>query len=374
LSLVDSLVINGEVLYFIRIYADAPSYEPVAAPGEGIACVDDVGRFMEVLETEILVYRQRRLLPIAIGMTRFLLYMSREDGLWYNFIYEDGSINRTHRNSRAEFGWWAVRGLRGLAAAENILVNYPEYGLLLTAVEKRIRSADSHIEAAVQKYPRRNMTSLGPRPAWLVKDAPDMNSELLLALTKLQETGKFNYSDAIRRLSKGLIAYQYRVPDHDLDGMYFSWDSLWHNWGNNQALALLEAYEITGNDTLLLSVRRWADGFVLFVLENNFPQRITVADNGSYSVTMFPQIAYGINSMYRGLKTLAEITENKQYAERAERVFQWYKGQNVAGKAMYQPATGRCYDGINSAVSINMNAGAESTIESLLSIQKRGYY
>ena len=374
LSLVDSIEVDGEVLYFIWIYADAPSYKPVAAPGEGIACVDDVGRFMEVLETEILTYQRRELLPIAVGMTRFLLYMSREDGLWYNFIYQDGSINRTHQNSKAEFGWWAIRGLRGLAAADKILTGSPEHKSLLTAVEERIRTADRHIEAALHNYPEQIMTSLGLRPKWLVKNAPDMNSELLLALTKLQESGKFDYRDEIRKIARGLIAYQYRFPKHDLNGMYFCWDSLWHNWGNNQTLALLEAYKITENDTLLLSVREWADGFVPFVLENNFPQRITIAGNGSYSVTMFPQIAYGINSMYRALNTLAGLTGDRQYAKKAERVFRWYKGGNVAGKAMYQSETGRCYDGINSAVSINMNSGAESTLECLLSIQKRGFY
>ena len=36
---------------------------------------------------------------------------------------------------------------------------------------------------------------------------------------------------------------------------------------------------------------------------------------------------------------------------------------------MYDPATGRCYDGINSPVDINRNSGAESTIEALLALQ-----
>lgn len=44
---------------------------------------------------------------------------------------------------------------------------------------------------------------------------------------------------------------------------------------------------------------------------------------------------------------------------------------------MFDISTGRGFDGINSAAEINRNAGAESTIESLLAIQaleKHGLY
>jgi hypothetical protein len=35
---------------------------------------------------------------------------------------------------------------------------------------------------------------------------------------------------------------------------------------------------------------------------------------------------------------------------------------------MYHPENGRCYDGINADGSINLNSGAESTIEALLAL------
>ena len=41
---------------------------------------------------------------------------------------------------------------------------------------------------------------------------------------------------------------------------------------------------------------------------------------------------------------------------------------------MYNPADGICYDGINSGNEINLNSGAESTIEALLSMQMLEYY
>lgn len=372
LSLVDSLSINDQIIYFIHIYAEAPDYQPVEAKGEGISCVDDVGRFMEVLETEILVYNDKRLIPIAIGMTNFLIYMSRDDGLWYNFLLHDGKINKTHQNSVAEFGWWAIRGLRGLAAAYCIFKESPKDSVLLEKITNRIKSADSHIQEALQKYPSRNITPLGQRPAWLVKDVPDINSELLIALTKLHRTEDFDYSEAIQKISKGLIEYQYCAKNHDLDGMYFCWKNIWHNWGNNQAYALLEAFKITGDSTLFYSVKTWADSFIPFLIENNLPRKITLNLKQTYKKVDFPQIAYGVNSLYRGMKSFADITDSNIYKENAESVFGWFTGQNMARIPMYDPETGRCFDGINGDLSVNLNSGAESTIECLLAILKRG--
>jgi hypothetical protein len=36
---------------------------------------------------------------------------------------------------------------------------------------------------------------------------------------------------------------------------------------------------------------------------------------------------------------------------------------------MYNPQTGRCFDGINDKTTINKNSGAESTIEALLTLE-----
>lgn len=374
LSLVDSVKVNGETLCFIHIYADAPDYKPFEAPGEGVSCVDDVGRFMEVLETEICRYGNTGLLPLAMDMTRFLLYMSRDDGLWYNFIYAGGKINTEFRTSVAEFQWWAVRGLRGLAAVFEIMQQHPIDSELEKAVVRRIHSMDSHLDSILLNYPQRMKTALGLRPKWLVKNAPDINSELLLVLTKVHGKADFDYKDEIRKIADGLMDFQYLNDDSPLNGMYFCWQNIWHNWGNNQSTALLKAYQITKDKRYLASVRLWADNFVPFLLKNNLPWEITAAADGTFSVAAFPQIAYGIHSIYSGLELLAEITGNEFYAANAETVFTWFKGQNVADTAMYDPQSGRCFDGINGPGAVNFNSGAESTIECLLAIHKRGKF
>ena len=44
-------------------------------------------------------------------------------------------------------------------------------------------------------------------------------------------------------------------------------------------------------------------------------------------------------------------------------------GNNVAGRPLYDPETGRGYDGIDRHGEVNPHAGAESTIEALMALQ-----
>ena len=366
LSLVDSVEVNGKILKYIWIYADAPSYKPVPATGEGITCVDDVGRFLEVLEIMILQYDHQELLPLAEGLLEFLLYMVRDDGLWYNFMLADGSINKEHKNSTASFQWWAIRGLRGLAAGYNVYNNLDLNKDLQNRIVRAIHSADQHLSKVLENYPLYYQGAFEFLPAWLLSKAPDQTSELLLVLTKLHNTGNFEYFDQIKQFSQGLLKTQFSVKDHELEGMYFCWDNVWHSWGNNHAYALVEAYKIIGEAKYLESVKLWADNFIPYLIENRFPRRITILPDQTYNVEDYPQIAYGLNSTLRGLNALARITKDPAHQVNAELVFGWFSGDNNGGLAMYDHETGRCFDGINAQSSVNKNSGAESTIECLL--------
>jgi len=373
LSLIDSVNVNGEQMYFVAIYADFPDYHPVAAKGEGIACVDDAGRFLEVLETEIVQSGNQALLPTAKGLTKFLLYMVRDDGRWYNFIDEHGQINTTHVNSRADFGWWAVRGLRGLAAAHLILRKYPEENELLKKVDQHFDVMPELMQSDLARYPQKVEGDFGPVPAWLVDSAPDVNSELLMVLCKLQRSGDFDYRKEIQLIAEGLVGYQFQRDGQPLNGMYFCWRNTWHDWGANQPTALLEAFQITGDSTLLRSVQIWADNFVPFLIAHDLPREITLKTDGSYQLVALPQIAYGMNALYSGVQTLADLSGGRRHQQNAERIFGWFSGINPAHEPMYLPQTGVTFDGIDEDKKINRNSGAESTIEGLLAHQRHYY-
>ena len=367
LSLVDSVQVDNRQLIYVHIYADYPTYEPVTAQGEGVACVDDVGRMLEVLEAEILHFGREDLIPIARGMTRFLLYLQRRDGLWYNFIFADGMINKTHQNSAAGFGWWAARGLRGLAAAYSIF-KQSEPALADTILAK-FRLSESHLNTNLAHYPDMKLTVHGLRAGWLPNEAPDQSAEFLLALVKMHHVSPLNYSNEIRILADGLLTYQYQNPEPVVDGMLFCWNNLWHNWGNLQALAILETYAIDQDSTYLNAVERWADHFLSWAADQGHFWEITATTAGAVTTVEFPQIAYGLGSSYKGISRLAAITQKPEHETLAEQFIGWFSGNNRANRMMYDPATGRCYDGIDSPDAINRNSGAESTIEALLVLQ-----
>ncbi len=367
LALLDSLEIAAQKVAFVHIYAEFPSYAPVPAPGEGISAVDDVGRLLEVLEVEVLTNGRTDLLPAVYRLTDFILAMQRDDGLWYNFIHANGAINTSHKNSVADFGWWAARGLRGLAAAYMIFrESDPPFAARLL---DRFRRADAQLQVSLTSYPALVETPYGERAGWLPYQAPDMSAEFILPLIKMQRHSELDYRRQIAQLAAGIMTYQLRDSASAADGMFYSWQNSWHNWGNLQARALLEAFEVSGDSTLLAAVERWAGGFLTWQVERGFIWGLAVSTTGELEVEEFPQIAYGLGSIYKGIRKLAAITGDSTHAELARQVLGWFSGANRGGRAMYDPATGRCYDGINGPGEVNLNSGAESTIEALQALQ-----
>ena len=289
MSLVDSVEVAGEQIMFIYIYAEAPDYKPVTATGEGITCVDDVGRLMEVLQVEIMQFGREDLVPIVAGMVRFLLYMQHEDGSWYNFMFADGSINRTHRNSLPTVGWWAARGLRGLAAAYAIFETRdpPFAETLLQQFNRTVLLLDKPLE----NYPATTQTPLGMRATWLPNNAPDQATEYLLALTRMHSYSSIDYSSQMKQLADGILTYQHNSPASAADGMFFCWENVWHGWGNLQALALVEAFKIQGDPNYLTAVQRWADGFLTWSVQGGNYWEVAISPDDSIATKQFNQIA-----------------------------------------------------------------------------------
>jgi hypothetical protein len=62
-----------------------------------------------------------------------------------------------------------------------------------------------------------------------------------------------------------------------------------------------------------------------------------------------------------------EVTGEPAYLERAQDAVAWLLGRNRLGLALYDPATGRCADGLDRH-GVSSNAGAESTICALLGL------
>ena len=107
-------------------------------------------------------------------------------------------------------------------------------------------------------------------------------------------------------------------------------------------------------------------------MNKNFIRKISFREQNNLiepiEISEFQQIAYNIRPMVMASLAAYKITGDKHFAEQAGEIARWFFGKNPANHLMYDPETGRCFDGINNSDHINKNSGAESTIEALLSL------
>jgi len=158
-------------------------------------------------------------------------------------------------------------------------------------------------------------------------------------------------------------------------GAHLSWKSIWHSWGNSQLQANAEAaiaFGIENKSGWINSAEREALGLYGRILTDGFIREFSLGEGGE--VKRFPQISYDIRTITVGLIRLFEATSDTIYAKMAGIASSWFFGNNPVEEWMYDPETGRCFDGIDDSISINRNSGAESTIEALYTILEVGQY
>ena len=129
--------------------------------------------------------------------------------------------------------------------------------------------------------------------------------------------------------------------------------------------ALAAAAEALGDKPLLATAVDDTAGFTAQLLTSTGP------DNGLLPAPIdSSQIAYGADARVQGLLAVGAATNRPGIRQLAGIAAGWFFGQNAAGAAVYDPATGVTRDGVNSDGSVNQNSGAESTIHGLLTMQQ----
>jgi hypothetical protein len=369
--LVEDVDIAGQPMAITHIYSEYPRYEWVDASGEGIAAVDDAARAALVYLDDYEHTRDSASLDKARRLLNFVFYMQAADGQFYNFILDRaGTINQTGNTSFKSSGWWASRAARALGSGYRVMRSVdPAYASQLDQAFRRIR--DVWVGEVAANYGKYDQVHGVQVPAWLIAGGSDVTSIAVLALLEYDNaTGGQDVAtrDLLAKLSEGLAAYQ----AGDDRNYPFGWhpDSAtspftWHAWGSTQVFALARAGQQLARPEWVASAQREADTFYVRLLAG---QMI-----GEWGVlpAEFPQIAYGADSLLQGLLALHQATGDDTYGKLAGLVAGWFYGNNAAGFPMYDPATGRGYDGLlgPSSFRVNLNAGAESTIEALMAIQ-----
>ncbi len=371
--LYEEIDFQGKHVAIIHIYSEYPEYGWVEARGEGIACVDDAARAAVVylrhfeLSGDTLSLRRSRML------LQFIRAMQDQDGLFYNFIFADHSINRQGRTSYKSLGWWTARGIwalgKGLQVFQKVDRSYAKQ------LQMDIKRIFVHLDTLLEHYPQIDNINGFKIPRWLLyNSAADATSELMLGLVSyFKVTGSQKVKKYLQRFAEGLRIMQLGKGGQFPYGLFLSWKNIWHGWGNSQIMALTLTGHWLHDAEILSSAQQEAGYFYPYWQRLSFPREIQFSQNDSLRISQikkFDQIAYAMRPPIVGSLRLYEITHRKKYAQLAGELATWFFGNNVAHKPMYNPATGRCYDGILSKDKINLNSGAESTIEALYAIME----
>ena len=372
--LYEEIKVNDIDMGVIHIYANYPSYNYIDDEDEGMACVDDAAR-AAIFYLESYKYNpNEESLKKHKYLTEFLLYMQADNGYFYNFIWNDYSINKEHINSVAEPNWWSWRALWALSES------YDYYKSRDSLFAKRIiYSIDKLVLNIKNEMPNEmvteNINGLDI-PTWLPnKYAADQGSVLVLGLLNYyNHTKDESIKNYLSQLCDGIIKMQINDENNKYYGAFLSWQNYWHAYGNSQSYALLKASQILNDDRILKSALIELNNFFPTVVKEGYLSAYNVLSNKekieAENITRFSQIAYNIRPMIYALCEAYKITNDQKYYSLAVNISKWFIGDNAANTVMYNSNSGIVFDGINSDKEVNMNSGAESTIEALLAIQR----
>jgi len=143
-------------------------------------------------------------------------------------------------------------------------------------------------------------------------------------------------------------------------------------WGNGQTQVLAAAGKLLHDTTMIRSAEREACGLYTRLLLDKCFIGSDIVD--SVRRIQRVHIAYDLRPMAVGSIRLYESTGKDEYLKMAGLAGSWLMGNNFAHRQMYDTATGRCYDGIRDSVTVNLNSGAESTIEGLYTLVESEQY
>jgi len=331
--------VGNKKLGVVNIYSEYPDYGYATEPAEGFACVDDAARAIILLSEHLKSGHNDDVLLRTKKLIEFVLYMQNANGYFNNFIWQDGSINTSYRTSLAEMNWWSFRALWALEVAHELVLSDRD---LASRIDDAIRNVIVNIKRDISLTDFRiEVVDTIEVPTWLPhKYAADQAAVAIIAL----------------------------LPHYKRSG-----DGQVLEIRNSQAYALLLAGEQLDQPEYTRSALIEIDYFIPYLLNSGFSDSILIKrESDGFSEikkTRFPQIPYGIRPMVYAASEAFRVTGDQRYLALSARLKSWFFGQNDAAKIIYDQDSGRTYDAIISDTEINMNSGAESTIEGLLAIQ-----
>jgi hypothetical protein len=344
--------------------------------GQGAFNADDISRAAVVYLRHWRATGSTTSRHAAYEMLRGLTYLQTAAGpnagnvvLW---MQPDGTLNRSADPpdvpdpSDSDASYWLARTIWALGEG---------YAAFRRADPAFARFLRNRIELAVGAVDRQVLDRYGdhldidgrPAPAWLIGDGADASAEAVLGLSAYVAAGGSTAARrALSRLSEGIAELRGGNARHWPMGAVRPWAlsrSVWHAWGGMAPAALARASRVLGQPRIGRGAVRDSFTFDPWLLTSGGPDNGRLPTRGDAS-----QIAYGADSRLQSLVATGRLTRRPAARGLAGIVGAWFFGANPAGEPMYDPATGRTFDGISATGEINRNSGAESTIHGLLSM------
>jgi hypothetical protein len=303
----------------VAVYASATDAIVLAreAGFEGVACVDDAARALELYCDLWAATKLEWTREWCEGLLDFVLAMQDGDGRWVNFIRDwEGTPNLDARTSVPGGDFWQARAMLALAKASRIL-------------------DDPRIAVAL----RRGLPHIVQNPA-----PADVRSLHILAVLAMSP------GDHEPELRHVLSSWCDELAECSLGGVLMN--SVMergepHLWAHFEEAALADASTYLHRADLLAVARRSADALFPEVIRSGFDRP---------SIRPF-DVATSIDAMTR----LARASGDAFYAILAEESREWFHGRNTAGVPVFDQQRGRVADGIDHG-RVNLNSGAESNI------------
>jgi hypothetical protein len=303
----------------VAVYADrAGSLVTANESGrEGVACVDDAARLLEVLCD---VWTRTRLPWVerwARGVLAFVLWMQEPDGRWINFVFDwDGTRNTHGITSVSGQNFWHARALVGVSHAWLTFDDERAHDALRLGLDRAIsRPAPPDVRALHVLTARR-----------LIADA-DMTELEAPMRSWVRELAVCREGDILKNAE-----LEVGTP---------------HLWAHIQEGVLASSASLLDDPALLEVAIRSADALVVPAVERAFA-----------GPTSSP---YDVGACVYSMDQLYEATGDERWSGLATDARAWFDGRNAAGAPVYDRTRGLVADGLDDG-RVSENSGAEANI------------
>ena len=304
----------------LAVYADGLDTPTRAqeAGYEGVACVDDAARALELYCDLWEATRLPWVLRWCEGLLDFVLAMQGPDGRWCNFILDwEGTPNRGGRTSLAGGDFWQARALLALARASQVLNDQRIDAAVRLALPHVVTAANVPTDVRALHLRMALMLSAGDDDHGLDERLAPWCEELL-----------------------GCRAGDVLMNSADERGRP-------HLWAHIQEGVLADAGVRLGRDDFVGAARRSAELVFGDAVRGGFDLPRTQP--------------YDVASAVYVMSRLADVTGSSDSATLATAARAWFDGRNPAGRPVYDREAGRVRDGVDGD-GVSSHSGAESNV------------